>query len=172
MEEYGFFLAANGIIKDQTGHFDEDDFVDMYDNFNGDDNMYLRNPKDAIFISSDTALHLYHILIDRSFQRMEETKFQPMLRLMTRALFHDSINKYNTVQDEELKDSYKRLSAYYLIPLLVLNKGTEDAKLDIKPEDYETFAKYLEAMNEQRIENSKGELEFSDAHGFNAGSFA
>lgn len=53
---------------------------------------------------------------------MEETKFQPMLRLMTHALFHDSINKYNTVQDEELKDSYKRLSTYYLIPLLVLNK--------------------------------------------------
>lgn len=160
LEESGFFLVYNNLIKDQSGGA-QDDFVDMYDTFDGNGNKYYRKQNNAVFISSDVALHLYHILIDRSFQRMEEIKFQPMLRSMTRVLFLDSINKYNLTDDAKLKESYKRLSAYYLIPLVVLDTGNQSAGINLKPEDYNTFAQYLDAVNNQKIENSEKDLTFS-----------
>jgi len=159
LEEYGFFLTDNNIIGDQERGLD--DFVDLYNNFDGSSNKYLREPQDTVFITSDVALHLYHILIDRSFQKMEETKFQPTLRAMTETLFLDSINNYNTTTDPSLKESYKRLSAYYLIPLIVLDTGSKSAAVDVNPSDYETFAQYLDAVSQKKIENSAGKFEFS-----------
>jgi hypothetical protein len=161
LESNGFFLAENNIIKDQSDWQAMDDFVDMYDAFDGSTNEYYRKPSNAIFITSDTALHLYHILVDRSFQRMEETKFQPMLSAMTKALFLDSVNKYNSAEDEGLKQSYKRLSAYYLIPLVVLDAGSKSSGTTLKPEDFKTFAEFLEASEKQAIAGSDKELVFS-----------
>ncbi len=161
LEKNGFFLALNNIIGDQSSYGNEDDFVDMYDFFDGDSRIYDRNADDAVFITSDLALHLYHILVDRSFQRMEETRFQPMLQSMTESLFLNSIEKYKEVQNEDLKSSYKRLSVFYLVPLLILDTGIKSAELDIKAEDYETFAKYLEGLDQARIKNSEDEFTFA-----------
>ncbi|MCK5510908.1 DUF3160 domain-containing protein [Candidatus Parcubacteria bacterium] len=159
LEDYGFFIANNDIIK--TQEWGTDDFVDMYDNFDGNSNKYYREPQDAIFITSDVALHLYHILIDRSFQKIEETKFQPMLRAMTKTLFLDSINNYNTATESKIKESYKRLSAYYLVPLIVLDAGNKSSDININLDDYMNLAQYMDAVSEKKIENSKEKLEFS-----------
>jgi hypothetical protein len=85
-------LASNNIIDKEPSL---NDFVDSYNYFSGSRNEYFRQGDDAVFITSDLGLHLYHILIDRSFQSIEEKKFQPMLRAMTKALFLDSLEKYN-----------------------------------------------------------------------------
>ena len=161
LEESGFFLADNNIIKDQSSWSSKDDFVDTYDVFDGNANQYYRSPDNTIFVTSDLALHLYHILVDRSFQRMEETKFQPRLSLMTKALFLDSINKYNSTADAKLKESYKRLTAYYLAPLVVLDAANESSGQKLKPEDYPAFVQYLDAMDSRQIANSEKDLEFS-----------
>ncbi|MEA1926416.1 MAG: DUF3160 domain-containing protein [Patescibacteria group bacterium] len=159
LEEYGFFLADNDIIKGQESG--TDDFVDLYDRFDGNSNKYYRQPQNTVFITSDTALHLYHILIDRSFQRIEEIKFRPLLRAMTKTLFLDSINQYNAVTDPALKESYKRLSAYYLIPLVVLDAGNRSAAVDIDLDDHETLAQYMDAVTRKEIKNSAEKLQFS-----------
>jgi len=158
LEESGFFLAINNIVGEEPI---KDDFVDTYDHFDGSSNQYYRQPDDAVFITSDTALHLYHVLIDRSFQSIEETKFQPMLRAMTKSLFLDSIQKYNAATDPSLKDSYKRLSAYYLIPLVVLDAGNQSAQVNIDPQNFSTFAQYLDAVEAKKIENSEKDLTFA-----------
>lgn len=159
LEGSGFFLAKNNIIKDQK--WGTNDFVDMYNNFDGNYNKYYREPQDTVFITSDVALHLYHILIDRSFQRIEETKFQPMLKAMTEALFLDSINNYNSATEPKIKKSYKRLSAYYLVPLVILDEGNKSAEISLDPKNYPTFAQYLDAISEKKIKNSEEKLEFS-----------
>ncbi|MDD3190835.1 MAG: DUF3160 domain-containing protein [Candidatus Pacebacteria bacterium] len=161
LEEYGFFLAENGSITDQSGFADTDDFVDTYSDFAGSNSIYRRQESDAIFVSTDMALHLYHLLIDRSFQAIEQEKFQPMLREMTKALLKDSLEKYDSAEDEDLKDSYKLLSAYYLVPLVILDAGSQSSGIDIKPEDYLTFAAYLEAVGEQQVADSETDLKFS-----------
>lgn len=160
LEEDGFFLTENGYITKQEDYGDTDDFTDSYSEFSGGPE-YMRQQSDAIFVSSDAALHLYHILVDRSFQSIEEKKFQPMLREMTKVLFLDSIEKYNSTSDEKLKESYKRLSAYYLVPLVILDTGSRSAGVDVNPDDFETFATYLDAVNEQTIKESSDDLVFS-----------
>jgi hypothetical protein len=61
LEDDGFFLMANNLIQDQSAWGDKDDFVDSYDVFDGNSNEYYREPNNTIFITSDLALHLYHI---------------------------------------------------------------------------------------------------------------
>ncbi len=159
LKDYNFFLANNNIIDKQE--WGTDDFVDMYDEFDGSPNKNFREPYDNVFITSDIALHLYHKLIDKMFERIEEKKFQPMITAMTRELFKDSINNYSKVTDKKLKNSYKRLSAYYLIPLVILDAGNNMSNVDIDPQNYKTFAQYLDAVDTKKIENSKNKFTFS-----------
>jgi len=158
LENNGFFLVDNNIVGEEPAR---DDFVDMYNQFSGSSDKYYRQPDDALFITSDVALHLYHVLVDRSFQSIEEIKFQPMLRAMTQSLFLDSIEKYNATADQKLKDSYKRLSVYYLIPLVVLDAGNQSAKVDVDPKNFDTFAQYLDAVEAKKIENSGQDFTFA-----------
>jgi hypothetical protein len=160
LAEQGFFLTANDIIKTQE-NAGQDDFTDTYQTFVGSQNMYYREPQNAVFISSDFALHLYHILVDRSFQKIEETKFQPMLTALTRALFLDSVNNYHAATDEKLKDSYQRLAVFYLVPLVALDAGSQSAEVSVSPQDYDTFAKYLDAVAAQKVKNSEGQFTFN-----------
>lgn len=160
LENNGFFLTENDIITNQSSWQASDDFVDSYDVLNGSDNPYNRDGSDAIFISSDLALHLYHILVDRSFQKIEEDKIQPQLREMTRALFLDSINNYNSLSEGKLKEAYKILSVYYLIPLVILDAGSE-VGVELSPSDFPTFAQYLEAQDAKMLADVSGSLAFS-----------
>jgi hypothetical protein len=150
--ENNFFLTENGIIGDQR--YGLDDFVDTYDHLDGG-SIADRSPENSIFISSDYALHLYHLLIDRSFQKIEETKLQPRLKEMTRVLYEDSLNNYHAAQDPEIKDSYKRLAAYYLIPLAILEAGVDAPATELSPDDFPTFAQFEEAAFIHQQEASK-----------------
>lgn len=161
LEDNGFFLTENEYIKDQTEWEKKDDFVDSYKKIMGSTVPFAREPQNTVFITSDLALHLYHILIDRSFQRIEETKFQPMLRAMTTVLFKDALNNYNTATTPELKETYKRLTAYYLVPLVALDTGTASAGVEINPDGYKTFAEYLAEISEAEIANSEKPFSFS-----------
>lgn len=159
LKEYNFFLAKNNIIEEQE--FGTDDFVDMYNDFDGSDDKSLREQHNTVFITSDVALHIYHKLIDKTFQEIEEKKFQPTITTITRELFKDSIRNYNEATDNTLKKSYKRLSVYYLIPLVILDAGSQISNIDIDPDDYDTFAQYLNAVEAKKIENNEIEFEFS-----------
>lgn len=158
LEEQGFFLTENARILSQKNG--TDDFADTYDHFSGNSNKFLRQPDDTLFITSDVALHFYHILIDRSFQKIEETKFQPMLKAITEALFVDSLTNYNQADVSGIKDSYKRLAVYYLIPLVVLNAVGQEPE-PLNPQDFETYAQYLEAEKEQKEKAGQEKLVFS-----------
>ncbi len=156
LEDAGFFLTPNDYIKTQKDYHKADDFVDTYLHFSGNMNKYFRAPKDSLFITSDLALHLYHILIDRSFQKIEEEKFQPMLKKMTEKLFADSMENYYKATNPTLKNSYKRLAVYYLVPLKILDSAVKETKLN--PSDFKTFAEYVDAQNEQKRQLSQAKL--------------
>ncbi len=162
LDDNSFFLADNDYISDQTQFRNTDDFADTYQYYSGSRNEYAREPDEALYISSDAALHLYHILIDRSFQKIEETKFQPMLIKMTEALFADSIDNYNRAGDPVMKETYKRLSVFYLIPLVILDAGSAGAGgAELSPSDFETYAQFLAAQDAQNEQASQEKLRFS-----------
>jgi hypothetical protein len=157
LERDGFFLKVNDYITEQE--WGNDDFSDTYKHFGGNTNKFFREPENALYISSDAALHFYHILIDRSFQEIEEEKFQPALREMMSALFADSLKRYEEAADEVTKESYERLAAFYLIPLAVLDSATGTvAALD--PTSFDTFALYEEAVAKAQKEQGEKALDF------------
>lgn len=160
LESDGFFLQENNIIADQSSYDASDDFVDAYKMFSPN-NIYRREANEALFISSDSALHLYHILIDRTFEKIEEDKFQAQLREMSEALFLDAIEGYRATDNLELKEAYKVLASYYLVPLVILDSA-KSATLDkaLEYSDYENFALYQEALEKEERISSEKELDF------------
>src|SRR3989339_945435 len=154
----GFFLSDEDMVGEQRSG--NDDFADIYAAFSGSSNNYYRQADNALFITSDVALHLYHILVDRSFQKIEEIKFQPMLKEITRALFEDSLRNYETASDPALKDSYGRLAVFYLVPLVVLD-AADRGRTELKPEDFDTYAQFLAAKEARDEEISRAGLDFS-----------
>jgi hypothetical protein len=85
-----------------------------------------------------------------------------MLGKMTKALFADSIDNYNRAAAPALKNTYKRLSVFYLIPLVILDAGNASAAQDeLNPSDFETYAQFLAAQEAQNQQASRAKLEFS-----------
>lgn len=136
LETSGFFIqlthptaADPDTILERRGNR-SDDMVDLYGQFGGDVETWERQPENAIFVSTDFLLHIYHVLIDRSFQKTEEVNFQPALKQLTQTLYTDAVARYSTEQDPQLKDSWKRLAIFYLVPQVLLNSSF------VKPADY------------------------------------
>jgi len=147
LEEQGFFLTKNNIT---TKYIPNDDFVDIYSDVKGG-KITERAPQNSVFVSSDIALHTFHKLIDKSFEEIEQTKFQPALKNMTKVLFEDSLEKYKEETDPQLKESYKRVATYYLVPLVILSRDGS-IKSEIKKEDFSTYGEYLDAIGAEKEE--------------------
>jgi hypothetical protein len=145
-----FFLTNNFLISDQQSG--TDDFVDSYKTLGGSQSIAGRQPENSVFITSDYALHLYHLLIDRSFQKIEEDTLKPRLEEMTKVLFGNSLAEYRQAEDGALKDSYKRLAVYYLVPLAILSADSAAEIKQLNQNDFENFAQYFEAQEKQQEE--------------------
>lgn len=164
LETPGFFtqptyptVSNPSTILDQRGSR-SDDMVDLYRDFGGDTRPWERKPENAIFVSTDFLIHTFHVLIDRSFQKTEEVNFQPTLKQLTKTLYKDAISKYNQEQSPQLKDSWKRLSVFYLIPQVLLDSSIS------KPKGYfsspEEQDKYLEDdKNADSVANIQKQLQ-------------
>lgn len=104
---------------DNTG----DEMADLYKKFQGGAEAD-RKPENALFVTSDFLLHTYHVMIDRTWQSIEQNKMQPLLLTLTKNLLDDSLAKYNSEKDTNLKESYGRLVVFYLVPQVLLEASS------------------------------------------------
>lgn len=100
-----------------------DEMADLYKLYQGEFAKELRKPENALFITTDFLLHVYHVLLDRTLQNLEKTKMQPYLYTLTGLLFTDSMKNYNQEEDHALKDSWKRIASFYLVPKVLLESA-------------------------------------------------
>ncbi len=148
LESRGFFtvptkpkISDPHTVLSQTGSR-SDDMVDLYRDIGGDPQMWKRKPENAVFVSSDFMLHIFHVLVDRSFQKTEEVNFQPTLKAITDALSADALARYEKETDGTLKDSWKRLSVYYLVPRILLSASVSKQKAYFdSPDDQDAHLK-------------------------------
>lgn len=162
-ETNGFFIQPvrpepsdpNQILGDAGGGR-ADDMVDMYGKWGGSFIIYDRKPENAVFITSDLLLHTYHLLIDRTFAKIEDSNFQPSLKNLTKALYEDSIARYSKENSPQLKESLKRVSVFYLVPLALLDSSVPKPKDHFSSEEEQTkFTKNDEnADSDQNIKAS------------------
>jgi len=126
-----FFIARNN-DKFYNSNADaeyanrNDDWTYLYGKIGGPYAVYARQPENSVFITSDFLTHTYHKLISNEFSYIEEANFYPTLKTLSKALLTKSAGAYNNASDPAQKDSYERLSAYFLVTSAILDNATAD----------------------------------------------
>lgn len=153
--ENNFFVARN---LDDFYPNDEnqpttrvDDWVDLYKNIGG--SYYDRQPENSVFITSDFLLHVYHRLLEKQFEYIEQANFYPALREISDSLLQLSASSYLSETDQKQKESYGRLSAYFLVSSAILGNAADDYSrfkeydfTDSKNDSKETVFKGMEEL--------------------------
>jgi hypothetical protein len=124
-----FFIAANldkfYSENPQEGGNRADDWTHLYTEVGGPEPPYLRRPENAVFITTDFLLHVYHRLLEKEFEFIEQRRFYPKLKKITDTLLDASINGYKSAAGNPQKESFQRLAAFFAVPAALL-----DASLD------------------------------------------
>jgi len=126
-----FFIAKNN-DKFYNSNADaeyvdrNDDWTKIYANIGGPYATWSRKPENSVFITSDFLTHVYHKLIDEEFSYIEETNFYPTLSSLSKSLLGQSASAYVAASDSQQKNSYERLSAYFLVASSILENATND----------------------------------------------
>lgn len=128
----GFFLTPaenklqNGDEEiDFRGGGTVDEFLFHYKDIAGKYSPEERLPENTVFVTSDLLLHVFHVYLDRTFQYIEETKFHPKLKDLTDMLYQQSLSEYDKTADTQLKASFSRLSAFFLVPKIILETSVD-----------------------------------------------
>lgn len=136
----GFFLVPMETIDPMDPNSISSNFDEMtgyYTHISGAPDEYSRKPENAVFITSDLVLHVYHLLIDRSVQAIEEEKFYPLALSMSEKAYKNSLKNLKSKKDGiEIK---AKTAAYFLVPLCILEAAKDiktDENLANENEDY------------------------------------
>lgn len=169
LENDNFFVVKN-TDKFWRNKVDEyanrsDDWTALYDDeISGINNPCYRNPEDAVFISSDFLLHVYHRLLDKEFEYIENNKMYPVLSKMTDSLLAKAIDDYKQQDDKDNKESYERLIAFLAIPKVILDSAKSElgpSMADQKVDTDENILANLEGMKEN-IPNESYKMALSE----------
>lgn len=131
LENNGFFITpGENILADGEKIIDvninlSDEFILDYKKISGDWAPSSRKPENTVFITSDLLLHLFHVYLDRTFQDIEQSQFQPKLSQLSDQLFQESLKQYQSSSDKQ-KDSFQRLATFFLIPKVILETTGDD----------------------------------------------
>lgn len=83
-----------------------------------EDNQYCYNNS---FITTDSVLHLYHIIYIGMMEKLEQNQLLGKLKSMSKAMYEASLKDYNDFP--EYKDYTKKNAALYLTALYLLNEA-------------------------------------------------
>ncbi len=78
-----------------------------------------------IFVSSDSLLHVYHLLFDKTLRRAEQQSFLPMLTSLDAALLRSSVAQYEALAGTTWAEAARRNAAYFAVALKLLDPTWE-----------------------------------------------
>lgn len=78
-----------------------------------------------VFVSSDSLLHVYHLLFDKTLRRAETTAFIPMLIRLDGELLRSSVAQYEALADTPWAEAARRNAAYFAVAVKLLNPDWE-----------------------------------------------
>ncbi len=108
-------MRNNGFVVQDFGV--EDDITEPYD--------YLKDHEIPVFVTSDTLLHLYHIMFDQTLKGIEEREFFDSILDLSKALFDKSIEDYETFTEPHLKEAARRNVGFFGVALSLLQTPTD-----------------------------------------------
>jgi hypothetical protein len=134
LRNYGFVSVE---IPDTPSSFDKPNlrFEDFY--------YYMVYQKDLpVFVTTDSILHLFHVVFDCSLKILENYTFYPMMSELTQFAFNSSKNDYTNVPHEDSIKYWaiRNSTVYFGVALSLLTNET----LDLPPELSADVAFYLD----------------------------
>lgn len=91
---------------------------------------YQRYPYNTLFVTSDLLLHVYHKLFDNALKYYEESKIRPVVKTFSQNMLTKFANLSANTKDPELRRYYDFLSAYRMVPSIILiPQKTIEAKI-------------------------------------------
>lgn len=125
-----FFLTRNFDKFYSTATADyanrNDDWTGLYSTIGGPTQLDKREAQNSVFISSDFTLHVYHKLLEQEFEYIEQANLYPVLQKLSADMLSASAKAYSSSQDPLQKESFDRLSAYFLVSSSLLDNALED----------------------------------------------
>jgi len=141
LKNNGFFVRDFGAENDSTGVY-----------------IYLKNHDIPIFVTSDTLLHLYHILFDQTLKGIEEREFFDNILDLSKALFDKSIQDYDTFIEPDLKEAARRNVGFFSVALSLLQIPSDEYN------NSETIKTVSFSIPNYISDNVTEELSFIEAH--------
>jgi hypothetical protein len=148
-----------GFTKEQKNAIYEDGFVIMEPSYSVlkmhqiyEWPVYKESP---VFITSDSALHLYHIYYDKSLSYVESAVLYDRLDSLSQKLFLESIKNYGNMDYSGLSEELKFVSAYFLTACRILGSNIES--IDV-PEEISSIADKEVKLIEESSDFAKSPL--------------
>jgi len=109
-------LRKNGFVVRDFGN--QADITEPYN--------YLKDHEVPIFVTSDTLLHMYHILFDQTLKGIEEREFFDNVLNLSKILLDKSIQDYNRFTEPNLKEAARRNIGFFGVALSLLQTPSDD----------------------------------------------
>jgi hypothetical protein len=74
-----------------------------------------------VFITTDSILHLYHLIFDNLLKDVEKEHLIPMVRQMTSSLLEKSLEVYDSTSSAQLKAASKGVLTYFSVAAFLIN---------------------------------------------------
>jgi len=137
-----FLSVSNEYLKDQRQRdiLKNNGFIVVDEGKTDNITSFYKNILDKnipIYVTSDTPLHLFHILFDETLKEIEEEIFYPDILAVTEKLLEKSEENYNKF-DGYLKEAAKRNVAYFSVAMKLLNPYFSEPRYVQKWVEWET----------------------------------
>gem|GEM_PF-5719843 len=111
---------TNPYQNEEMGLFPSEEWVNGLSQIAGSTIPYQRYPYNTLLVTSDLVLHLYHKIFDNALKSYEEAKARPIMQEFASSMLNkfDQLAKKETNPD--LKRQYDFLTAYWMIPTILL----------------------------------------------------
>jgi len=107
-------LARNGFVAQHS------QFKQVYDVYN-----YCQDNDIPIFVTTDSVLHIYHILFDYTLRILETQEFYDDLEKLNEIMLDRSIAQYEIATDARAKTSAMKNMAYFAVASVLINPAVE-----------------------------------------------
>ncbi len=103
-------LAENGFVVSPG---DTKEFYEIYER--------ARYNYIPVFVTSDSLLHVYHLLFDKTMRRTETQYLAPTISMLDWELLNTSVAQYTSLQGTVWGEAARRNAAYFAVAVKILN---------------------------------------------------
>ena len=107
-------LAQSGFVVSPG---EEKEFYTLYEK--------ARYNYEPVFVSSDSLLHVYHLLFDKVLRTLEQERFVAALSLLNERMLRDTQVQYEALRGTPLEESARRNVAFFAVGNRLLDPGEE-----------------------------------------------